>query len=62
MLFTHKEDKMIGKDDPLDTRHGLEERLWTQEKNRESKKDNKKASTFSHYGTSFFAHFRYDSQ
>jgi hypothetical protein len=56
MVFTNKEDKLIGKNDPLDRRHGLEEGLWTHEKSCESEKNNEKGSTFCHYGNSYFEH------
>jgi hypothetical protein len=62
MVFSHKEDELIGKNDPLDRRRGLEEGFWTQEKGCESKKNNEKRSTFSHTEDSFFEHLKYDSR
>jgi hypothetical protein len=54
MVFTHKEDELIGKNDPFYLRHGLEEGFWTQEKGCESKKNNERKVTFLHYGNSYF--------
>jgi len=62
MVFTHKEDKLIGKNDPVDRRHGLEGSSWTQEKGGENKKNSKKRSNFSHDENSFFEPLEHDSQ
>jgi hypothetical protein len=56
MVFAHKKDKSIGKNDPFDLRHGLEEGFWPHEKSCESEKNNEKGSAFCHYGNSYFEH------
>jgi len=62
MVFTHKEDKLIGKNNPLDWRHGVEGSSWTQEKGGENKESSEKRSAFSHYENSFFEHLEHDFQ